>query len=203
MCLAAVLIVLWHFLGHVPTQRGIPLIQHPTPTPPKTLHNGQQSNTQSKVTQTLLTQKETSPLLSLTIAPHRARRHTHMNTWQVTPRHTNTGTGPGHRTATWWNIAGGVAGRHKGRHTNIPWDILVLNNGMNTNATGLGRESLGNKVMALTVEYSFLLNRFQLRLEKCFYSVGVSVNKVWLYLLLSRYLSEFDSNIYHDMTNHV
>ncbi len=75
VCACAVLIVLWHFLGHVPTQRGVPLIQHPTPTPPKTPHNGQDSSTQSTVTQLFLKQKETAPLMLLTLATHRAQTH--------------------------------------------------------------------------------------------------------------------------------
>lgn len=76
VCLAVLVIVLWHFLGHVPTQRGIPLIQHPTPTHQKTTHHGQHSNKKSTVTQTFLTQKEAAPLMLLTIALHRTHRLT-------------------------------------------------------------------------------------------------------------------------------
>lgn len=60
VCLAAVLIFLWHFLGHLPTQCGILLIQHPTPTPLQTPHNGQQRHTQSEVTQTPFNPEGTS-----------------------------------------------------------------------------------------------------------------------------------------------
>lgn len=66
---------------------------------PKTPHN-----TQSKVTHTLLPLRETAPFMLLTDAPH---RHTQVNTWQVSPRHINTGARPERHTATWRNVAAG------------------------------------------------------------------------------------------------
>lgn len=97
-CLAALLIVLWHFLGHVPTQRGIPLIQHPTPTPLKKLYTTDSRATHKvKSHKRVLTQKETAPLMLITIAPHRAcRQHLADNT----KAHEHRYPGPGHRMAT-------------------------------------------------------------------------------------------------------
>lgn len=45
VCLAAELMILCYFLGHVPTQCGILLIRHPVPNPSKSLRHRQQKNT--------------------------------------------------------------------------------------------------------------------------------------------------------------